>query len=122
MHFSRTSNSDRFQAASRLLASISSYQYTRRSWRREVLDLLYEPVFFQMTPIALQSWNVIIDNLMTQDKNTFKEALGAFICFSDLFFRLSHYSFTALSNLPHIQFIFSSPDFLSTGGFKSVLK
>ncbi|KAA0199025.1 Protein dopey-1 [Fasciolopsis buskii] len=70
-----TSNSDRFQAASRLLASISSYQYTRRSWRREVLDLLYEPVFFQMTPIALQSWNVIIDNLMTQDKNTFKEAL-----------------------------------------------
>ncbi|TPP61602.1 Protein dopey-2 [Fasciola gigantica] len=70
-----TSNSDRFLAASRLLASVSSYQYTRRSWRREVLDLLYEPVFFQMSPTVLQNWNVIIDNLMTQDKNTFKEAL-----------------------------------------------
>ncbi|KAH8872915.1 Protein dopey-1 [Schistosoma japonicum] len=69
------SNSDHFTVASKLIASVSSYQYTRKSWRRDVLDLFYEPVFFQMSPVALQSWNSIIDNLMTQDKTTFKEAL-----------------------------------------------
>ncbi|CAL8072547.1 unnamed protein product [Calicophoron daubneyi] len=69
------SNLGRFRAASKLLASISSYQYTRKAWRREALDLLFEPVFFQMDLAAMQSWNVITDNLMTQDKNTAKEAL-----------------------------------------------
>ncbi|TGZ65214.1 hypothetical protein CRM22_005981 [Opisthorchis felineus] len=69
------SNSQHFTAASKLLASVSSFQYTRRAWRREVLDLFFEPVFFQMNAFALQSWNLIIDNLMTQDKNTFKEVL-----------------------------------------------
>ncbi|KAF7233118.1 hypothetical protein EG68_06668, partial [Paragonimus skrjabini miyazakii] len=69
------SNSSCFTAASKLLASVSSYQYTRRSWRREVLDLFFEPMFFQMSLTALHSWNIIIDNLMTQDKNTFREAL-----------------------------------------------
>ncbi|CAH8864173.1 unnamed protein product [Trichobilharzia szidati] len=73
------SNSDHFTVASKLIASISSYQYTRKSWRRDVLDLFYEPVFFQMTPVALQSWNLIVDNLMTQDKSTFKEALARFV-------------------------------------------
>ncbi|GAA53094.1 protein dopey-1 homolog [Clonorchis sinensis] len=69
------SNSQHFTAASKLLASVSSFQYTRRAWRREVLDLFFEPVFFQMNAFALQSWNLIIDNLMTQDKSTFKEVL-----------------------------------------------
>ncbi|KAA3676779.1 uncharacterized protein DEA37_0013573, partial [Paragonimus westermani] len=69
------SNSGCFTAASKLLASVSSYQYTRRSWRREVLDLFFEPMFFQMSLTALHSWNIIVDNLMTQDKNTFREAL-----------------------------------------------
>ncbi|CAH8592769.1 unnamed protein product [Heterobilharzia americana] len=73
------SNSDHFTVASKLIASISSYQYTRKSWRRDVLDLFYEPVFFQMSPVALQSWNLIIDNLMTQDKSTFKEALARLV-------------------------------------------
>ncbi|CAH8628561.1 unnamed protein product [Schistosoma rodhaini] len=73
------SNSDHFTVASKLIASISSYQYTRKSWRRDVLDLFYEPIFFQMSPVALQSWNLIIDNLMTQDKSTFKEALARLV-------------------------------------------
>ncbi|CAH8549385.1 unnamed protein product [Schistosoma turkestanicum] len=73
------SNSDHFTVASKLIASISSYQYTRKSWRREVFDLFYESVFFQMTSMALQSWNIIIDNLMTQDKSTFKEALARLV-------------------------------------------
>ncbi|KAF6773641.1 hypothetical protein AHF37_07099 [Paragonimus kellicotti] len=75
------SNSSCFTAASKLLASVSSYQYTRRSWRREVLELFFEPMFFQMSLTALHSWNIIIDNLMTQDKNTFREALSTFSVF-----------------------------------------
>ncbi|VDD81929.1 unnamed protein product [Mesocestoides corti] len=73
---SRTiSNSSHFTAASQVLAKLSSYQFTRRAWRRDVFELFVDPNFFQITPSALYSWCTLVDNLMTQDKNTFKEAL-----------------------------------------------
>ncbi|KAH9425389.1 Protein dopey-1 [Dermatophagoides pteronyssinus] len=64
-----------FDACSRLLASFSGYQYTRKAWRRDSLELLLDPAFFQMPPECLQSWRTIIDHLMTHDKNTFREFL-----------------------------------------------
>ncbi|KPM03465.1 dopey-1-like protein [Sarcoptes scabiei] len=64
-----------FDACSRLLASISGYQYTRKAWRRESLELLLDSSFFQMPPECFQSWRTIIDHLMTHDKNTFREFL-----------------------------------------------
>ncbi|VEL12083.1 unnamed protein product [Protopolystoma xenopodis] len=76
----RIANQHHFSAASQLVASISSYQYTRRAWRRDVFDLFFEPCFFQLLPEALVSWMQIIDNLMTQDKNTFREALSKEHC------------------------------------------
>uniref|UniRef100_A0A0X3P420 Uncharacterized protein n=1 Tax=Schistocephalus solidus TaxID=70667 RepID=A0A0X3P420_SCHSO len=69
------SNARHFALASQVLATLSSYQFTRRAWRKEVFDMLMDANFFQMSPSALYSWCVLVDNLMTQDKNAFKEAL-----------------------------------------------
>ncbi|CDI96745.1 protein dopey 1 [Echinococcus multilocularis] len=68
-------NACHYTAASQVLASLSSYQFTRRAWRREVFELFIDSTFFQATAPALHSWCAVVDNLMTQEKNTFKEAL-----------------------------------------------
>ncbi|KAL3316731.1 Protein dopey-1 [Cichlidogyrus casuarinus] len=70
------SNLQHFAAASNLLACISPYQLTRRAWRKELFDILiFDLQFFQMNSTSLLSWVTIVDNLMTQDKSTFPEAL-----------------------------------------------
>ncbi|KAH0955706.1 hypothetical protein HN011_002395 [Eciton burchellii] len=65
-----------FTACSHLLASLSGYQYTRKAWRKDVLDLLLDPAFFQMTPACLPYWRTIIDNLMTHDNTTFRDLMN----------------------------------------------
>lgn len=65
-----------FRASSKLLSSISSYQYTRRAWRREVYDLLLLNNFFQMDVQSLQYWKILVDNLVTHEKTMFKDLLG----------------------------------------------
>lgn len=65
-----------FRACSRLLASLSEYQYTRKAWRRDVFDLLLDPAFFQMDAGCMQWWRAIVDNLMTHDKTTFSDLMG----------------------------------------------
>ena len=60
----------------RLLASLSEYQYTRKSWKKEGMELLLDPQFFQMDLPSLQHWRCTVDNLMTHDKTTFKELMG----------------------------------------------
>ncbi|XP_059082535.1 protein dopey-1-like isoform X2 [Tigriopus californicus] len=64
-----------FRACSRLLAELSEYQYTRKAWKKEGMDLLLDPAFFQMDLPSLQHWRVTVDNLMTHDKTTFKELM-----------------------------------------------
>lgn len=64
-----------FRACCNLLASLSGYQYTRRAWKKEVLELLLDPNFFQMDITCIGSWQTIIDNLMTQDNTSFKELM-----------------------------------------------
>jgi hypothetical protein len=64
------------RAGSALLASLSEYQFTRRAWRKEGMDLLLEKEFFQMDHETLRSWVTTTDNLMTHDKTTFKELLA----------------------------------------------
>ena len=63
------------RAGSALLASLSEYQFTRRAWRKEGMELLLEKEFFQMDHETLRSWRTTTDNLMTHDKTTFKELL-----------------------------------------------
>uniref|UniRef100_A0ABD2XAC5 Dopey N-terminal domain-containing protein n=3 Tax=Trichogramma kaykai TaxID=54128 RepID=A0ABD2XAC5_9HYME len=70
-----TKNIASFTACSQLLSSLSSYPYTRKAWRKDVLDLLLDPAFFQMTPACLPYWRTIIDNLMTHDTTTFRDLL-----------------------------------------------
>jgi hypothetical protein len=65
-----------FKACSKLLASLSEYQYTRKAWKKEAIELLLDPAFFQMDTPSLQQWKATIDNLMTHDKTTFKELMG----------------------------------------------
>nr|XP_050849506.1 protein dopey-1 homolog isoform X2 [Vespula vulgaris] len=65
-----------FTACSQLLSSLSGYQYTRKAWRKDVLDLLLDPAFFQMTPACLPYWRTIIDNLMTHDNTTFRDLMN----------------------------------------------
>ncbi|XP_077281487.1 protein DOP1 homolog isoform X1 [Temnothorax americanus] len=65
-----------FTACSQLLASLSGYQYTRKAWRKDVLDLLLDSAFFQMTPACLPYWRTIIDNLMTHDNTTFRDLMN----------------------------------------------
>jgi hypothetical protein len=64
------------RAGSALLASLSEYQFTRRAWRKEGMDLLLERDFFQMDHDSLRSWLTTTDNLMTHDKTTFRDLLG----------------------------------------------
>ncbi|XP_033225159.1 protein dopey-1 homolog isoform X2 [Belonocnema kinseyi] len=71
-----TKNIASFTACSQLLSSLSGYQYTRKAWRKDVLDLLLDPAFFQMTAPCLPYWRTIIDNLMTHDNTTFRDLLN----------------------------------------------
>ena len=64
------------RAASRLTAEVSYFHYTRKSWKRDIFDLFLEKSFFQMTSEMVAMWKIVIDNLMTHDKVTFKEFLG----------------------------------------------
>ncbi|CAL1528923.1 unnamed protein product [Lymnaea stagnalis] len=65
-----------YRACSQMLSSISGYQYTRRAWRKEAFELLMEPSFFHMDVRSIAYWRIIIDNLMTHDKTTFKDLMG----------------------------------------------
>ena len=63
------------RGGSLVLASVSEYPYTRRAWRKDGMELLLDPAFFQMDHEALRSWKTTTDNLMTHDKTTFKVGL-----------------------------------------------
>ncbi|XP_060520914.1 protein dopey-1 homolog [Cylas formicarius] len=69
-------NMPSFNACSKLLASLSSYQYTRKAWKKEVFDLLMDNSVFQMDHSCLKYWRVIVDNLMTHDNITFRDLMN----------------------------------------------
>lgn len=69
-------NSSSFYACSELVASVTAFQYTRKAWRRDMLDLLLEPALFQMEARALPHWRTIIDNLMSHDTTTFRDLMS----------------------------------------------
>ena len=67
---------DSHTQSSKLLASLSGFQVTRKSWRKEAFDLFLAPDFFSTTLTSLREWKVIVDNLMTQDQVTFRDLLS----------------------------------------------
>ncbi|XP_065156421.1 protein dopey-1 homolog isoform X2 [Atheta coriaria] len=68
-------NMPSFNACSKLMASLSSYQYTRKAWKKDVFDLLLDNTLFQMDQACLKYWKVIVDNLMTHDNTTFRDLM-----------------------------------------------
>ncbi|XP_025836860.1 protein dopey-1 homolog isoform X2 [Agrilus planipennis] len=69
-------NMPSFNACSKLLSSLSSYQYTRKAWKKDVFELLLDNNLFQMDTSCLKYWKVIVDNLMTHDNTTFKDLMS----------------------------------------------
>lgn len=64
-----------FRASAQLLSSLSGYAYTKRAWKREVLDLFLDPTFFQMDTSCVH-WKSIIDHLLTHEKTMFKDLMN----------------------------------------------
>ncbi|CAG9856404.1 unnamed protein product [Phyllotreta striolata] len=69
-------NMPSFNACSKLLSSLSSYQYTRKAWKKDVFDLLFDNALFQMDYSCMKYWRVIVDNLMTHDNTTFRDLMN----------------------------------------------
>ncbi|XP_048525451.1 protein dopey-1 homolog, partial [Dendroctonus ponderosae] len=69
-------NMHSFNACSKLLSSLSSYQYTRKAWKKDVFDLLLDNSLFQMDYACLKYWRIIVDNLMTHDNTTFRDLMN----------------------------------------------
>ncbi|XP_054981445.1 protein dopey-2 isoform X1 [Sorex araneus] len=67
-------NAPSFRAGSQLLSSLSGYAYTKRAWKKEVLDLFLDPAFFQMDTSCVH-WKSIIDHLLTHEKTMFKDLM-----------------------------------------------
>ncbi|NXA12011.1 DOP2 protein, partial [Sapayoa aenigma] len=63
-----------FRAGSQLLSSLSGYAYTKRAWKKEVLELYMDPSFFQMDT-SCTHWRSIIDHLLTHEKTMFKDLM-----------------------------------------------
>src|SRR4029434_7836891 len=49
-------NMPSFRAGAQLLSSLSGYAYTKRAWKKEVLDLYMDPLFFHMDPSCACQW------------------------------------------------------------------
>ncbi|XP_056415569.1 protein dopey-2 isoform X2 [Hyla sarda] len=70
-----TYNAPSFRAGAQLLSSLSGYAYTKRAWKKEVLDLYMDPGFFQMDTSCIY-WKSIIDHLLTHEKTMFKDLMN----------------------------------------------
>ncbi|XP_068126561.1 protein dopey-2 isoform X2 [Hyperolius riggenbachi] len=68
-------NAPSFRAGAQLLSSLSGYAYTKRAWKKEVLDLYMDPGFFQMDTSCLH-WKSIIDHFLTHEKTMFKDLMN----------------------------------------------
>ena len=77
--FIRPRNAGSYYACSQLLASLSSYQYTRKAWKKDAMELFFDPAFFQTELRSLQHWRIIVDNLMSQEDSTFRELMSNLI-------------------------------------------
>ncbi|XP_069462423.1 protein DOP1A isoform X2 [Ambystoma mexicanum] len=68
-------NAPSYRACVQLLSSLSGYQYTRRTWKKEAFDLFMDSNFFQMDASCVSHWRAIMDHLMTHDKTTFRDLM-----------------------------------------------
>ena len=69
-------NKNNFRAASQLLMNLTGYPYSRKTWKKEVFEMLFDSTFFYVDSITLNHWKVIIDNLISNDRPIFKDVIG----------------------------------------------
>lgn len=69
-------NMPSFCAGAQLLSSLSGYAYTKRAWKKEVLELFMDPLFFTMESSCSCHWRSIIDHLLTHEKTMFKDLMS----------------------------------------------
>ncbi|KAI5621394.1 protein dopey-2, partial [Silurus asotus] len=69
-------NMPSFSAGAQLLSSLSGYAYTKRAWKKEVLELFMDPLFFTMEMSCLCHWKAITDHLLTHEKTMFKDLMS----------------------------------------------
>ncbi|XP_051566221.1 protein dopey-2-like isoform X2 [Myxocyprinus asiaticus] len=69
-------NMPSFCAGAQLLSSLSGYAYTKRAWKKEVLELFMDPMFFTMEASCTCHWRSIIDHLLTHEKTMFKDLMS----------------------------------------------
>jgi hypothetical protein len=69
----------RHRACAKLLSAVSSFPYGRKAWKKDALDLLLDPAFFQMDLPSLRHWKSLLDNLVAQEKMLFKDLLSKFL-------------------------------------------
>ncbi|CAF4329023.1 unnamed protein product, partial [Rotaria sp. Silwood2] len=65
-----SANAPSYRSASALLMNISQYSYTRKAWKKEAFEQLFDVAFFQLDIIALRSWKIIVDNMITNERPT----------------------------------------------------
>ncbi|XP_061483688.1 protein dopey-2 isoform X2 [Rhineura floridana] len=63
-----------FRASTQLLSSLSGYAYTKRAWKKDVLELYMDPAFFQMDTSCIH-WRAVIDHLLTHEKTMLKDLM-----------------------------------------------
>ncbi|XP_017325079.2 protein dopey-2 isoform X2 [Ictalurus punctatus] len=69
-------NMPSFSAGAQLLNSLSGYAYTKRAWKKEVLELFMDPLFFTMEMSCVCHWKSITDHLLTHEKTMFKDLMS----------------------------------------------
>ncbi|XP_016141946.1 protein dopey-2-like [Sinocyclocheilus grahami] len=69
-------NMPSFCAGAQLLSNLSGYAYTKRAWKKEVLELFMDPMFFTMESSCSCHWRSIIDHLLTHEKTMFKDLMS----------------------------------------------
>lgn len=69
-------NKNNFRAASHLLMSLTVYPYTRKTWKKEVFEMLFDNLYFHLDSPTLDYSKVIIDNLISNDRSMFKDVLS----------------------------------------------
>ncbi|XP_045140495.1 protein dopey-2 isoform X2 [Echinops telfairi] len=68
-------NAPSFRAGAQLLSDLSGYSYTKRAWKKEVLELFLDPAFFQMDTSCVH-WRAIIDHLLAHERTMFKDLMN----------------------------------------------
>ncbi|CAG7833844.1 unnamed protein product [Allacma fusca] len=59
-----------------LLTNLTKYTHLRKAWKKEIFEYLIESSFFRMNLGDFRHWMIILDNIFSQDKNSFTELIA----------------------------------------------